>query len=57
MTPAEAQRRVFAGACDLDDVLWRWAMHLVIPVLKVQPCLPLPPVAMQAIYLEQNCTV
>ena len=45
MTPAEAQRRVFAGACDLDDVLWRWATHLVIPVLKVQHALSYAPAA------------
>jgi hypothetical protein len=37
MTPAEALRRVYAGACDLEDVLWRWATRLVIPVLEVGP--------------------
>lgn len=38
MTPAEALRRVYAGACDLEDVLWRWATRLVIPVLEVRAC-------------------
>lgn len=35
MTPQQARRRVFVGACDLDDVLWRWTTRVAIPVLEV----------------------